>query len=104
MRKSSCQHGRQRSQCKECGGASICQHGRVRTKCKECAAVYFGRTVAKVDSMCGGTVTGFKTARCKYTITYTNDTTGEVSKTQLLKILSPLPEQTSNTTATATVQ
>ena len=31
-----CEHGRVRSQCKECGGASICQHGRVRSQCKEC--------------------------------------------------------------------
>ena len=31
-----CEHGRRRSQCKECGGASICEHGRVRSICKEC--------------------------------------------------------------------
>jgi hypothetical protein len=31
-----CEHGRVRSQCKECGGASICEHGRVRSQCKEC--------------------------------------------------------------------
>ena len=31
-----CPHGRQRSQCKECGGGSICEHGRVRSICKEC--------------------------------------------------------------------
>ena len=31
-----CQHGRQRSRCKECGGSSICEHSRVRSKCKEC--------------------------------------------------------------------
>ena len=33
---SACPHGRQRSRCKECGGASICEHGRRRSKCKEC--------------------------------------------------------------------
>ena len=33
---SGCPHGRQRSQCKECGGSGICEHGRVRSKCKEC--------------------------------------------------------------------
>ena len=33
-----CEHGRQRSQCKECGGASICEHGRQRSQCKECKA------------------------------------------------------------------
>ena len=31
-----CPHGRQRSQCKECGGKGICEHGRVRSTCKEC--------------------------------------------------------------------
>ena len=31
-----CEHGRQRSVCKECGGASICEHGRWRSICKEC--------------------------------------------------------------------
>ena len=33
---SACPHGRWRSRCKECGGASICKHGRERYKCKEC--------------------------------------------------------------------
>ena len=32
----SCQHGKRRNQCKECGGASICVHGRQRNRCKEC--------------------------------------------------------------------
>ena len=32
-----CPHGRQRYQCKECGGGSFCEHGRQRSKCKECA-------------------------------------------------------------------
>ena len=31
-----CDHGRRRSDCKECGGVSICEHGRVRSTCKEC--------------------------------------------------------------------
>ena len=31
-----CEHSRQRYQCKECGGSGICQHARVRSKCKEC--------------------------------------------------------------------
>jgi hypothetical protein len=31
-----CQHQRIRSTCKECGGASICQHQRIRSRCKEC--------------------------------------------------------------------
>ena len=31
-----CEHGRQRTHCKECGGASICNHNRRRNHCKEC--------------------------------------------------------------------
>ena len=31
-----CPHQRQRSRCKECGGAGICQHQRIRSRCKEC--------------------------------------------------------------------
>ena len=31
-----CEHDRQRSKCKECGGSSICEHGRQRNTCKEC--------------------------------------------------------------------
>ena len=38
---SACPHGRRRSQCKECGGASICEHGRVRSMCKECGGGSF---------------------------------------------------------------
>ena len=29
-----CQHNRQRSACKDCGGASICEHNRERSACK----------------------------------------------------------------------
>ena len=31
-----CKHGRIKSQCKECGGSSICEHGRIKSQCKEC--------------------------------------------------------------------
>ena len=31
-----CEHKRQRSQCKECGGAGVCQQVRRRIRCKEC--------------------------------------------------------------------
>lgn len=31
-----CEHGRQRYQCKECGGAGICEHGLQRQLCKDC--------------------------------------------------------------------
>ena len=51
-----CPHGRQRSQCKECGGGSICEHGRVRSICKECGGgsiCEHGR-VRSVCKECGG--------------------------------------------------
>ena len=31
-----CQHNRQTSLCRECGGSSICQHNRQRSACEEC--------------------------------------------------------------------
>ena len=31
-----CEHNRQKSQCRECGGGSICEHNRIRSKCKDC--------------------------------------------------------------------
>ena len=37
-----CEHGRQRYQCKECGGSGICEHGRERYSCKECIAAKVG--------------------------------------------------------------
>ena len=33
-----CEHNRQRSKCKECGGGSICQHIRIRSQCRTCKA------------------------------------------------------------------
>lgn len=35
-KKSRCEHGKQRSQCVDCGGIAICDHGKVHCKCKEC--------------------------------------------------------------------
>ena len=29
-----CEHGRERSKCKECGGSQICEHGRVRSSAR----------------------------------------------------------------------
>lgn len=34
--RNTCEHNRQRSRCKECGGSSICEHNRQRCICKEC--------------------------------------------------------------------
>ena len=33
-----CAHGRQRYDCKECGGGSLCEHGRKRGRCSECTS------------------------------------------------------------------
>ena len=52
-----CEHSRVRSQCKECGGASICEHSRVRSQCKDCG----GASICQHDRIrsqckeCGGT-------------------------------------------------
>jgi len=31
-----CEHNRERNRCQECGGASICEHNRQKNRCKEC--------------------------------------------------------------------
>ena len=31
-----CPHGRQKGQCRDCGGVGICEHNRPRSTCKEC--------------------------------------------------------------------
>lgn len=31
-----CEHNRQKSRCKTCGGGSICEHNRVKSQCKPC--------------------------------------------------------------------
>ena len=56
MGKKKCEHGREHSQCKECGGGSICEHGRRRTQCKECGGGSFcehGRR-RRTCKECGG--------------------------------------------------
>ena len=51
-----CEHGKQKKQCKECGGSSICEHGRQRYHCKECG----GKSICEhgrrryVCKECGG--------------------------------------------------
>ena len=36
MPSNKCEHDRDRSKCKECGGSQICEHDRIRSRCKEC--------------------------------------------------------------------
>ena len=65
-----CPHGRQRSRCKECGGASICEHGRDRYICKECggAGICEHGRVRQYCKECGGASIcehGRRRYRCK---------------------------------------
>jgi len=36
IRKNKCEHGKQKSSCKECCGSQICEHNRRKSTCKEC--------------------------------------------------------------------
>ena len=31
-----CEHGRQKSHCKDCGGSEVCEHNRRKSQCKDC--------------------------------------------------------------------
>ena len=51
-----CEHGRQKRECKECGGSGICERGRRKAYCKECGGSGFceyGRRKAYCKE-CGG--------------------------------------------------
>jgi hypothetical protein len=65
-----CEHGRQRSKCKECGGANICKHGRQRSNCKECGGsgiCEHGRRRSVCKECGGGSICqhGRRRSRCK---------------------------------------
>ena len=51
-----CEHGRQKSKCKDCGGSSICSHGREKSKCKDCggASVCSHERIRSMCKDCGG--------------------------------------------------
>jgi len=34
--KNKCEHNREKSRCKDCGGSSICEHNRRKSQCKDC--------------------------------------------------------------------
>ena len=36
-----CEHGKQKSRCKECGGSAFCEHGKWKSHCKECGGSLF---------------------------------------------------------------
>jgi hypothetical protein len=36
-----CEHGKRKQNCKECGGSNICEHGKLKQICKECGGISF---------------------------------------------------------------
>jgi len=65
-----CEHGRRRNICKECGGSQICQHGRQRSVCKECGGSQIcehGRQRHKCKECGGGSICehGRRRSQCK---------------------------------------
>ena len=70
MVKKKCEHGRQRSRCKDCGGSSFCEHGRRRHDCKDCGGgsiCEHGRLRNRCKD-CGGSGVcehGRRRSRCK---------------------------------------
>jgi hypothetical protein len=65
-----CEHGRQRSLCKDCGGSGVCEHGRRRDQCKDCGGSSFcehGRRRSTCKDCGGGSMCehGRERRRCK---------------------------------------
>ena len=65
-----CEHGRRRHECKECGGGSICEHGRIRSNCMECGGsgiCEHGRRRTQCKECGGGSICehGRQRYRCK---------------------------------------
>ena len=54
-----CEHNRQKSRCKTCGGGSICEHNRVKSQCKPCggASICQHNRVKSHCNECGGSQT-----------------------------------------------
>ena len=65
-----CEHGRQKSRCRECGGIGVCPHGREKRICKECggsAICPHGREKRRCKE-CGGSAIcphGREKSKCK---------------------------------------
>lgn len=66
-----CKHGKIKSRCKECGGSEICEHDKRKSNCKECGGSSYCQQHSKIKSQCkecGGSaicVHNKKKARCK---------------------------------------
>jgi hypothetical protein len=65
-----CEHGREKTACKECGGSGICPHGREKRRCKECGGsgiCLHGRIKSQCKE-CGGSAIcphGKRKSQCK---------------------------------------
>jgi len=55
-RPATCEHGRRKTLCTDCGGGSICQHNRVRGRCRECGggSICKHKRVRRSCRECGG--------------------------------------------------
>ena len=54
--KSKCEHGRQKSKCKDCHGSGICEHGRQKRLCKDCggSGICKHKMIKNLCLDCGG--------------------------------------------------
>ena len=65
-----CEHGKQKSRCKECGGSAFCEHGKRKSQCKDCGGSAFcehGKRKSHCKE-CGGSEIcehGKRKSRCK---------------------------------------
>jgi hypothetical protein len=46
-----CEHGRRKSQCRDCGGGSFCEHKRRKSRCRDCGGASFCEHV-RIKSKC----------------------------------------------------
>jgi predicted GIY-YIG superfamily endonuclease len=51
-----CEHNRERSKCKQCGGGQICEHNRIRSTCKQCggSSICEHNRERSICKQCGG--------------------------------------------------
>ena len=68
--KNKCPHGKQKSQCKDCGGCGMCSHAKQKSKCKECGGVSIcphGRIKSTCKDCGGGSICehGRQKSHCK---------------------------------------
>ena len=56
MSKYNCEHGKQKSRCKECGGCGLCEHNKIKSICKECGggSICEHNKNKSVCKICGG--------------------------------------------------